>query len=873
MMSMLNTNVLLAAEESSAGLPIWVNVLIAIAAVVLPFVAGQLIARALKLKDFAFRIGVVLFAITLGIWPFVSQISHGRSWKDAIPLGIDLAGGTNMVFAVDHELTAEMEKSVDAQLMDRMVGAIVRRINPAGTEEVTVRRVGPDRIEVIVPGADSEKVERIKRQITNLGQLEFAILANSHDHARIIKAAESQPGNEIRDADGRLQAKWIPSALDENGVPKEASNHDDVEMRMAERDGKQVPEFLVVLEPDPDRRITGRLLTRSYPSMAEGGMVVGFEFNTRGGQLFQKLTTQYQPRQGADYKARLAVILNNHIESAPTINAVIGAQGIIQGRFSQEEIEELVNVLNAGALDVPLHREPVSEFTVSPLLGIDVQEKGITAIVVAAAAVFVFMLAYYWLAGFVADLCLLVNIVLVLGIMALIDATFTLPGLAGLVLTIGMAVDANVLIFERIREEQEKGSSLRMSIHNGFSRAFSTIVDANVTTLITAVVLYMIGTDQVKGFAVTLFIGIVMSMFTALYVGRLIFDIMERKRWIKTIKMGSFIGKTNWNFIGKSTMAAICSAAVIVVGMGSFFARGAENLDIDFRGGSMVTFRFVDQPTVDEVRSALASRFDSSITLEQLQVDRQDGNTATLFRMRTTEQDSEKVADLINEAFQDSGHELVRQEMKIGAIAAIPGTEPSSDGAAETPATAANSFAGGHEVKLTFGEPVNALSVLEVLAEATAAIMTADGATKYDDPTTLLQATNLAAPGSQTDRGTTFEVKASPLIPQADLEGALQTMRQDLTARPNFEEINNFDSAVAGETQTDALLQRCSSVWWRLSVTCGSGFSASRLGWQQWPPLCMTCSSSSDWSRSRRTSVAIRSATCSHSTISRSTSR
>ncbi len=811
MMFMLANSLPLAAEEASTGLSIWVSALIALAVVVLPFVFGQGLARALKLKDFSLRIGFVFFAITLCLWPFVSRKIDGGSWKDAIPLGIDLAGGTNMVFAVDQELTAEMEKDVDPQVMDRMVGAIIERINPSGTEEVTVRRVGPDRLEVIVPGADSEKVERIKRQITNLGELEFAILANTHDHQPLIELAKSQGGNEIRDAEGRILAKWIPSAVDADGVPKEDSRHDDVAMRPENRTAEEIPEFLVVFDPDPSRRITGDLLNRAYPTMSEGGLVVGFDFNTKGGHRFRQLTTKYQPRQGAGYKTRLAVILNHQIQSAPTINAVIGAQGVIQGRFSQDEIDELVNVLNAGALDVPLHREPVTEFTVSPLLGIDVQEKGIWAIVVAAVAVLVFMLAYYWKAGLVADICLLINVILVLGTMALIDATFTLPGLAGLVLTIGMAVDANVLIFERMREEQAKGSSLRMSIQNGFSRALSTIVDANVTTLITAVVLYMIGTDQVRGFAVTLFIGIVMSMFTALFVGRLIFDIMERKRWITSLKMGSLIGATNWNFIGKSTLAALCSAAIIVVGMGSFFARGADNLDIDFRGGSMVTFRFVDQPTVDEVRTALEGKFGSSITLEQLQVDREDGESATLFRLRTTEQDSEKVAHLINHAFADSGHKLVRQQLVVGEVTpliAAADNSPADDpgGADVTPAAAADPFTGGHEVQLTFGEQLNALTVLEVLSEAVSTITTADGGPKYDDPSGLLQAINLDASGSQTEAGKTFLVKASPVIPLSELRTALTSMTEDLTARPNFEEINNFDSAVAGETQVDAMM-------------------------------------------------------------------
>ncbi|MGD9857589.1 MAG: protein translocase subunit SecF, partial [Planctomycetaceae bacterium] len=457
------------------------------------------------------------------------------------------------------------------------------------------------------------------------------------------------------------------------------------------------------------------------------------------------------------------------------------------------------------ALEVPLVGQPVSEFTVSPLLGIVVQEKGMTAIVVAAVAVFVFMLAYYWVAGAVADLCLLVNLILVLGIMSFIDATFTLPGLAGLVLTIGMAVDANVLIFERIREEQDKGSSLRMSIHNGFSRAFTAIVDSNVTTLITAVVLYMIGTDQVKGFAVTLFIGIVMSMFSALYLGRLVFDILERKRWIKSVKMGTLIGRTNWDFLGKTKLAFATSAVLIVVGIGGFFARGEDNLDIDFLGGSMVTFRFVDTPTVDEVRTALDQQFDTSITLEQLEVVRPDGAKATLFRLRTVEQDPRKLADAINKAFAASGHELVRQHVTAGEIQPLPGPD-AAEGAQPPADVDRDPFAGGHEVTLTFSEPINAQTVVDATAESVGKLTADDGASRYEEPESLLRAINAADAGSLTAKGTQFTLKAAPVVSQEDLRAALGLLEADLSDTPNFEEVNTFDTSVATETQVDALM-------------------------------------------------------------------
>ena len=334
------------------------------------------------------------------------------------------------------------------------------------------------------------------------------------------------------------------------------------------------PSCLLVVDPQESRRITGRLLKNAGESFQDSGPVVAFTFNQRGGLLMQRLTGKYQYRDGAGYHDLLAILLDDEVFSAPRINGVIGDSGVIEGIDTPQERKDLIDVLNAGALEVPLVQAPVSEFSVSPLLGIDVQQKGKTAIMIAAAAVFVFMLVFYHKAGIIADICLLMNIVLVLGVMSLIQATFTLPGLAGLVLTIGMAVDANVLIFERMREEKEKGSSLRLSIQQGFAKAFSTIVDANVTTLIVAVVLFQIGSDQVRGFAVTLFIGIVMSMFTSLYVGRAMFEILEKKRWMKDIGMMSIVPKTNINFLAGRGLATVVSAVLILGGMAAFVSRG-----------------------------------------------------------------------------------------------------------------------------------------------------------------------------------------------------------------------------------------------------------------------------------------------------------
>ncbi|MCA9016530.1 MAG: protein translocase subunit SecD, partial [Planctomycetaceae bacterium] len=666
-------------------------------------------------------------------------------------------------------------------------------------------------------------VQRIKSLITRLGSLEFDIVANRRDHATIVNRALESPGKDIRDGEGRVIASW----REVNG--NDSYTDDQMVSRPVTReDGTQGEEVLVIIEPNPERRVTGKYLVRARPSTDQNGSpAVAFTFNARGGTLFSQLTSKNRPSKDGFHR-HLAVLLDGKVQSAPRLITTIGAEGQITGRFTQKEIADLLNVLNAGALEVPLKPEPVSEFSISPLLGSDVQEKGKQAIVIAAIAVILFMLVYYRFSGLVANICLTLNLLLVMGTMSFINATFTLPGLAGLVLTIGMAVDANVLIFERIREEKARGSSLRMAINNGFSRAFTTIVDANLTTLIVAVVLYIIGTDQVRGFAVTLFIGIVMSMFTALYVGRIIFDIFERKRWISDLKMMSMVGSTNIDFIGKKMIAGTFSIALIVIGLIVVVTRGEENLDIDFTGGTMVTFEFEDKQEIDDVRGLLQAEFGNSITLEQLQLSNDPGSEGRFFRLRTTMNDADKgedeanAADTIrgnlNAAFKDSAHKLRKVTMEFGEIKQLEGSENAPAGA---------------EVELTFSGEVKPSTVDNYLKEAIASIKNADKTPKYDRiPDFQLKgiaADKEAAESEEANRYKKMTMQAGPDLLVDDLKTALASMQTVMATTAILDEVNSFDSSVAGEMQESALLAMLISliaivayVWFRFQrITFG----------------------------------------------------
>ncbi len=793
----------------------WIVILWMLGVFVLPFVLGQVIARALRMKNDSRRFGTVLMMLFIFMAPFVNQLMNGHSLANAFRLGIDLAGGTNLVYQADVEQAEESGKEVNSQSMDELVRAITRRVNASGTEEVTVRQVGEDRVEIIIPGADPDYVQAMKKQITNLGSLEFGILAARHDnqHSQLIARAE-QAGEDVYDG-SQLRAQWVPVAIiqsgEQQGQLKDVDGGPQDVYREREVDGQTVREFLVIVEPQ-EQRVDGSYLVNSRPTMGENGIAIGFTFNAQGGFRFQNLTNRYQPKKDGN-KYRLAAILDGKIHSAPSINDVISQDGIITGDFSNEEVNEMVSVLNSGALELPLVKEPVSEYTISPLLGVDVQEKGKTAITVAAIAVVIFMLLYYWMSGIIAVLSLAVNVTLILGAMALFDATFTLPGLAGLVLTIGMAVDANVLIFERMREELTKGSSLRMTIHNGFSKALSTIVDANLTTLITAVILYARGTEQVKGFAALLIIGIVMSLFSALYFGRLMFDVFERMKLLSTKSMlgKSFVGETNINFVSKQTYATIASLALIIGGMSVLISRGNDNLDIDFTGGSMVTFQFRDNPGIDEARAALQEEFGSDLTLERLVVPAlEDGGQEEIyFRLRTKNENTDEVRTLVNEAFANSEHDLKKVTMEFGEVSQIGGETPDTEEGEE--AVASNDlFDGGSEVELTFSDEVTTTMILD---QFTSAYMTVKGIDDEEEATIENLITVTGTSGSGIDAGAstvkrykTATLKVQEEIPSNTVQESLVTMQQGMDARPVLDEVNTFSSAVAGEAKVSALL-------------------------------------------------------------------
>jgi len=574
--------------------------------------------------------------------------------KLEIKRGVDLSGGVILIYEVDETLSQEAaggEAGAKVDI-DALVEALAKRINPGGVKEIVIRPYGDKQVEIIIPDVDSAEVERLKRQITKAGFLRFLIIAQPVEHERLLALASAQPNARVIKNGNETLGEWVKIATTESGAPKV-----EVVDRRILREPR--PGVVEVLMAHDRYRVEGSHLKNTSKGFDDRMQpAVNFAMNPQGAKLFRGLTSSNLPDPQTGRESRLGIIMDSELISAPTIQSQISDRGQISGRFTDEEVEELVNVLRAGRLPAVLKTEPITENQIDPLLGADTIKKGQFAITTSIAAILVFMCIYYRFAGLVACFALVLNLILILALMIFIRGAFTLPGLAGLVLTVGMSVDANVLIFERIREELKRGSALRLAIRNGFARATSTIVDANLTTLITAFVLYIFGKDQLRGFAVTLILGILMSMFTAIYCSRIIFDLAERRRWIKKLTMMQLLDAPNINLMKMRKLAAVASIVLIAVGLGAVAARKAGMFDIDFLGGTSVQARLKTPMPYDEVWARLSAEPAISDDISLTQVRSEISQADTIWKIDTSLEDNKELQKRLTEKFSNNGDSL-----------------------------------------------------------------------------------------------------------------------------------------------------------------------------------------------------------------------
>ena len=466
----------------------------------------------------AMKVKIVLISLVLIItgwflYPTLSWYSRSPAEREELQkdnddilgkilqLGLDLKGGIHVVLEVD---SSKLEKETPkTEAVNRAMEVIRNRIDQLGVTEPLIQKQGDRWILVQLPG-----VENADRAIDLIGKtalLEFKLVEDSPE--KIKEILGDKKFSEIL-ADEKLQEE-----IAEKGYELLLNKDNNI--------------FLVEKKAD----VTGASLGDAKIDF--GGQFnqphVALEFKSDGVKKFARVT-------GDNINRRLAIVLDGKIQSAPVIRTKIpDGNAIIEGNFTTQDASDLALVLRSGALPVPL--KIVENRTVGPSLGRDSIAKGIMAIIIGGLAIVLFMMLYYKLSGLIANIALVLNLFILLGAMAGLRATLTLPGIAGVILMLGMAVDANVLIFERIREEIRNGKSIRVAIDSGYEKAFKTILDSNVTTLVAAAFLFQFGTGPVKGFAVTLSMGIVISMFTAIVVTHMIFDLILKGRVVEQLSI------------------------------------------------------------------------------------------------------------------------------------------------------------------------------------------------------------------------------------------------------------------------------------------------------------------------------------------------
>ncbi len=486
--------------------------------------------------------------------------SHGK-----VKLGLDLKGGIAFTFKVK-ETDLDDNVVVRQEQLSKAMEIIRKRVDSLGVAEPIIRLKGANRIEVQMPGISTKDNPDIIKTIGKPAKLEFCMV---HRTARPNNTPDTPLG-------------YVPM----------------IEERENSRTG-EVTEVPYYIKRPP--AMTGEIIDQAFAAPNDfGGFRVNLRFTDEGSDTFGNVTGRIaQENQTSGTVGQMAIILDGKLYSAPTVQqAITGGGAEITGRFSQREALELANVLN-NPLKVGLSVDEMYE--VGPSLAEDARDASLNAFKIGAALVVLFMIIYYLSAGLIAVISVGINIVIVFGTLSSLGATVTLPGVAALVLTIGMAVDANILIFERIREELRVGKKLSTSLSAGYEKALSTIVDANVTTLITAGILIWLGTGPVKGFGVTLAIGIVASMFCALLVSRAMLEFVVNTGAVKKMMVKSFFKTTKVPFLNYRKYAFSCSWIVVLVGMSAVVANRDHIFGTDFTGGEELILKFEEKLTSQQV--------------------------------------------------------------------------------------------------------------------------------------------------------------------------------------------------------------------------------------------------------------------------------
>ncbi len=538
-----------------------------------------------------------------------------------IRYGLDLQGGSSFLVAMQMNNTNDVDYE---GALSQAVEVLRSRVDKEflGVVEPDIRPLGENKIMIQLPGLSAADQSKARNIVTQAAFLEFGLV-----HTNSVAL--------------------IANGITPQGYKKFSKTRRDPQ-------GNEYTDEVLVELPNK-YGLKGEQISDARPSRdpLTSNPLILFTFNSEGGAAMGRLS-------GNNVGRAMAIILDGELMSAPVLQEQITSNGQITGDFKMQEAATIANSL-LNPLKAPLNIE--EEMSVEPSLGKDSVESGKRAALYGVIAVAIFMLVYYWFAGLVANCALILNLIILLGVMCYLDAALTLPGIAGIVLTIGMAIDANVLIFERIREELKSGKGIQGAVETGYSRAFSTIVDANLTTLIVSVILMFMGTGPVKGFGVTLTVGICASMFTALVVTRLVFDVFGNRGADQGLRL---LQQPKLNFMGFSKVAFATSWLIVIIGIGYGFYRGSNAMGIDFKGGDRITMEFSSKKTEKELRNTIKESLGATLADGALIQYQSGGGSKERLQITVNFGDGEKTFEALNIGFPDAEFKKVSQ-LRTGA--------------------------------------------------------------------------------------------------------------------------------------------------------------------------------------------------------------
>ncbi|MBU3984592.1 MAG: protein translocase subunit SecD [Proteobacteria bacterium] len=534
--------------------------------------------------------------------------------------------------------------------VDQSLEIIRNRIDQFGVAEPVIIRQGTDEIVVQLPGVKDPK--RAMKLLGETAQLEFKLVADTAgiNLQEMIEQAKSNG----QWAEGQDRKK-LNRAL-QNRLPADTEIY--FEKDKDKQTGKEVIRPLLV---ENQTLMTGDMVKNAQVRI--GGQFnepyVSIDLTGRGGKIFAHVTENNVNR-------RLAIVLDEVIRSAPSIREkIMGGSAQISGSFSHEEAADLAIVLRVGALPAPV--DIIQNLTVGASLGADSINKGLTAGVFGSLLVITFMVIFYRISGVIANAALALNILFLFAGLAILNATLTLPGIAGIVLSIGMAVDSNILIFERMRESYDLGKSVRSGVDSGFSQALSTVVDSQVTTLITSMALFLFGTGPIKGFAITLSLGIIFNLFTALYCSRFMFDALHSFNLLKKLSFLRFTRKPNLDYMKLRHITYAISAVLVGIGLIASIqiARGKANMGVDFSGGTLLQYKATQAFTMSEVRQAFNKHKMEGLDLQEV-----ENEHSLIVKIKKSEEVigtlSEQISSILSTEFSDK-HFTLESQSEIGS--------------------------------------------------------------------------------------------------------------------------------------------------------------------------------------------------------------